>query len=332
MTNHRKNLLKELEELRGTKIICYIGADRQSISTRIAPDIIPVFYKHLVSLGDIKKLDLFLFTKGGDVLTALRLVDLIYEFTDQFSVLVPYKAYSAGTLIALGASEIIMNKTGELSPIDPNVTSIFNPQDPLNSTARLPVSVEDIYSFFSVTKNLGIINEDAMVQVFLRLLDSVQPLAIGSLYRSYLLIKDVARKLLIKHLDSNFEEQKISDIVDKLSKKYFSHNYLIGRKEALESLKLPIVYSTDILESKIWVLYENYEAYLDLDKPYSPELSANQDGHFMVSCGMIESLHLTDEYIFKGVLEKDSSDTIRNVNILEQGWQRIGRQKIGNGN
>lgn len=323
MTNHRKKLLKELEEVRGSKIICYLGADRQSISTRIAPDIIPVFYNHLVSLGHVKKLDLFLFTKGGDVLTALRLVDLIYEFTDQFSILIPYKAYSAGTLIALGASEIIMNKTGELSPIDPNVTSIFNPQDPLNATARLPVNVEDIYSFFSVTKNLGIVNEDAMAQVFLRLLDSVQPLAIGSLYRSYLLIKDVARKLLIKHLDNNSEEQRINDIVEKLTKKFFSHNYIIGRKEALESLQLPVVYSTEILESKIWLLYKSYEAYLDLNKPYSPESSADNNGNFMVSCGIIESLYLSDEYIFKGILEKNSTDTVRNVNILEQGWRTI---------
>jgi hypothetical protein len=322
MTNHRKKLLQELEEVRESKIICYLGADRQSISTRIAPDIIPVFYKHLVSLGPVKKLDLFLFTKGGDVLTALRLVDLIYEFTDQFSILIPYKAYSAGTLIALGASEIVMNKTGELSPIDPNVTSIFNPQDPLNATARLPVNVEDIYSFFSVTKNLGIIHEDAMVQVFLRLLDTVQPIAIGSLYRSYLLIKDVARKLLIKHLDQS-EETKINDIVEKLSKKYFSHNYIIGRKEALESLELPVIYSTEILESKIWSLYESYEAYLNLNKPYSPELSADAKGNFRVSCGIIESPYRSDEYIFKGVLEKDNTDTVRNVNILEQGWQRI---------
>jgi len=322
MTNHRRNLLQELEEIRGSKLICYLGADRQSISTRIAPDIIPVFYKHLMSLESVKKLDLFIFTKGGDVLTALRLVDLIYEFTDQFSILIPYKAYSAGTLIALGASEIIMNKTGELSPIDPNVTSIFNPQDPFNPTARLPINVEDIYSFFSVTKNLGIMHEDSMVPVFLRLLDSVQPLAIGSLYRSYLLIKDVARKLLIKHLDHS-EEQKINDIVEKLSKKYFSHNYIIGRKEALESLKLPVVYSPEMLESKIWSLYENYEAYLDLNKPYSPEVSADTNGNFMVSCGIIESLNRSDEYMFNGVLEKDSTDTVRNVNILEQGWRRI---------
>lgn len=163
----------------------------------------------------------------------------------------------------------------------------------------------------------------AMVPVFLRLLDSVQPLAIGSLYRSYLLIKDVARKLLIKHLDNNSEEQKINDIVEKLTKKFFSHNYIIGRKEALESLKLPVVYSTEILESKIWLLYESYEAHLELNKPYSPELSADNNGNFTVSCGIIESLYQTDEYIFKGVLEKDNTDTVRNVNILEQGWQKI---------
>ncbi|KUO73297.1 MAG: hypothetical protein APF81_11845 [Desulfosporosinus sp. BRH_c37] len=65
------------------------------------------------------------------------------------------------------------------------------------------------------------------------------------------------------------------------------------------------------------------EAYLNLNKPYSPELSAEANGNFMVSCGIIESLFRSDEYIFKGVLEKDSTDTVRNVNILEQGWQKI---------
>lgn len=320
MTNQRKELIKELEEIRGSRIIAYIGGDRQSISTRVAPDIIPVFYKHLAKLGSHNyKFDLFLYTKGGDVLTALRLVDLIYEFTDQFSILIPYKAYSAGTLVALGASEIVMNKTGELSPIDPNVTSIYNPQDPLNPSARLPVSVEDIYSFFAVTKNLGINNEDAMVQVFLRLLDTVQPLAIGSLYRSYLLIKDVAKKLLVKHLDHSLEQHRINDIVKKLTKKFFSHNYIIGRKEARDSLQLPVVYSSENLESKIWALYESYESYLNLNSPYNPELSADNIGNFTVSCGIIESLERSDEYVFKGYLEKDNN-IVRNVDIIEQGW------------
>ena len=154
MPKGRKELIQKISAIRQSSVITYIGGDRQNISTRIAPDIIPVFYKHLKNLSSPKKLDLFLFTKGGDVHTAIRLVQLVYEFTNYFSVLIPFKAYSAGTLIALGASEIIMTRMGELSPVDPHVTSMFNPQDPRNPAARLPVNVEDVYSFFKVTKDL----------------------------------------------------------------------------------------------------------------------------------------------------------------------------------
>ncbi len=324
MPKGRKELIQKISAIRQSSVITYIGGDRQNISTRIAPDIIPVFYKHLKNLSSPKKLDLFLFTKGGDVHTAIRLVQLVYEFTNYFSVLIPFKAYSAGTLIALGASEIIMTRMGELSPVDPHVTSMFNPQDPRNPAARLPVNVEDVYSFFKVTKDLGIRNEAALVEVFSRLLEHVHPLALGNLYRSYSLIRSIAKRLLLTHIDSS-QSERVNHVVDNLTKKLFSHSYMISRKEALESIKLPIVYASDELEDALLELYELYEKDLMLEMPFDPELGADSTGRFSVASGIIESIDRTDRYVFDGVIEKSLDPGLPcGVTIISQGWKTEG--------
>ncbi len=328
MPNKKARIIRKISQIRDSNVICYIAGERQNISTRIAPDIIPVFYKHLEKLDDNKKIDLFLYTKGGDVLTTLRLVNLIYEYTDNFNVLIPYKSYSAGTLICLGASEIIMGKMAELGPVDPNVTSMFNPEDPNNPAARLPINVEDVYSFVSMSKDLvGIKKDESLIKVLSYLVEHIHPLALGSVYRTYSLIRNVATKLLLLHMDES-EESKIDDIVNNLTEKFFSHSYMISRKEALESIKLPIVYCNEELEEAMWSLYELYEYELMLGKPFIPEHNADMEGRFSVCSGMIESLKRIDGYVFDGIIQRPSahdSNMQHKVNIIDQGWRKMRR-------
>ena len=317
MHNRRKELIMEIESIRNSTIISYIGGDRHNVSTRIAPDILPVFFKHLNKFPSNGKIDLFLFTKGGDVHTALRLVQLIYEFTDNFSVIVPHKAYSSGTLICLGASEIVMTKMAELSPIDPNITSIFNPSDNENANAKLAINVEDVYSYFNVARDvLKLTTDESIAKVFTELTDKVHPLAIGSIQRTYMLIRSIARKLLSMHLGPA-EEEKISGIINYLTEDLYSHSYMIARKEALESIGLPVALPEKELERKIGKLYEAYKSDLLLEKQFYPHESADINGRFSVCSGIIESANRTDAYIFDGILQKTDD-----VQIIEQGWRK----------
>ena len=112
---HRVEIIKKICELRGSSVLCYVTGDRDNVNTRIAPDVTQVFYRHLEMYGDNQQVDLFLYTRGGDVLTPWRLVHLIREYTPRFCVLVPYRRYSAGTLLCLGADEIVMGKMAELA-------------------------------------------------------------------------------------------------------------------------------------------------------------------------------------------------------------------------
>lgn len=326
MHDHRKELLLEIEEMRKSKVICYIGGDRHNISTRIAPDILPVFFRHLNKIPPDKKIDLFLFTKGGDVHTALRLVQLIYEFTNRFSVIVPHKAYSSGTLICLGASEIVMTKMAELSPIDPNITSSFNPSDPGNMNAKIAINVEDVYAYFNVAREvLNLKSDESIVKIFNQLTDKVHPLAIGSIQRTYMLIRSIARKLLLMHIDSSMEE-RVNGIINYLTEDLFSHSYMIARKEALGGIGLPVVFPDSELERKIGKLYELYKRDLLLEKPFYPEECADEAGKFSVCSGFIESAIRTDTYYFNGVIRKPNEQdfsNIGNVSIIDQGWKKV---------
>ena len=66
-------------------------------------------------------LHLLLATPGGDGEAAIRLLRQIQSRCRRLTVVVPHQAKSAGTLLALGAHQIIMGPISDLGPIDPQV-------------------------------------------------------------------------------------------------------------------------------------------------------------------------------------------------------------------
>ena len=69
------------------------------------------------------KLVLMINSPGGDLLAAERIVNICRSHSAQgrYSVIVPKMAKSAATVISLGAHQILMSRTSELGPIDPQV-------------------------------------------------------------------------------------------------------------------------------------------------------------------------------------------------------------------
>ncbi len=326
----RLALIHKIQNLRNSKVICYITGDRENVNTRIAPDVIRVFYRHLEAIGPSQRIDLFLYTRGGDVLTPWRLVNLIREYTDNFCLLVPFRAYSAGTLIGLGAREIVMGKMGELGPIDPSVANAFNPQDPNNPAAKIPVSVEDVSSFITLAMEIGRLQgQEQLESVFNHLANSVHPLALGNVQRNYALIRSIARKLLQMHMTSH-DEGLIKDIVNNLTERLYAHNHMISRREAQNDIKLAIEKPSLELEDAMWSLYEEYEEELNLADPFIPaELLTEDQSHldFEVAGGAVESNCALDYFIFEGSVSSGDipGDIAPSVNVTmnRQYWKRI---------
>src|SRR5947209_650085 len=101
---NRSELIQQLEAHRQSRVITYLTSDRPGpVTAHVAMDIIPIISQQLRQIGHSNKIDLFLYSTGGDTMVPWRLVSMIREYCHQFSVLIPYKAHSAATMISLGA-------------------------------------------------------------------------------------------------------------------------------------------------------------------------------------------------------------------------------------
>jgi len=311
----RRKLIKELEAERKSRIICYFLGDRQGypqgvtpdLATMIASDAIRPFYEHLEGIGCQDRIDLFLYTRGGDTNVPLRLVRLIREHCKCFSVLVPFRAHSAATMICLGADEIVMGKMGEISPVDPTTANVFNPMDPLNPAGRWAISVEDLTAYFTLAREIAKLDTEESTQgVFKALTDKINPIALGNVHRTYKLIRILVPKLLGLHMDSTKvkNKEKIERIVEILTETLYTHSYPISRKEALEIIGLNVVEPPQKVETLMWSLYKQYELDLKLLQPFDPAQILRQSGQlsadFSEETGAIESSARTDSFMQEG--------------------------------
>lgn len=266
----RIKLIREIERIRGSKVICYLTSLRPGIPSQIADDVIPVFFDHLLLFParPVEKLDIFLVSNGGSGTVPWRLVSLFREFSKSFNVLVPYRAYSAATLLAIGADEIVMHPFAEIGPIDPTVSNDFNPQE---GGRRIGISVEDVKAYVQFIKTtVGITHEDELVKTIEILANKVHPLALGNVERFISQSRMTARKILSTHMEK-VDVHVIDEIVENLASKLYFHGHPINRLEAKNDLKLKV--NVDLppeLETAMWGLYKDFEQEFQNRKVFSP--------------------------------------------------------------
>ena len=289
----RLDLYKQLEEKRNSKLLVYITGTRQGLETQIANDVLPKFSEHLDKIGDTKKISLYLYTNGGNTLTAWSLVNLIRSFCDEMEVIIPSNCFSSGTLICLGADNIVMTKQAMLGPIDPSVNGPLNPAIPgvADPNAKVPVSVEYVNAYIEMAKkDFGITNQRNMTDILLNLSDKIHPLTLGQVYKSKSQIQMLARKLMKWQ---NLKQDKEDAIIKFLCSESGSHDYSIRRKEATESLGLPIEKPSMDEYNIIKAIYDDISNELELENSYNPAIILNGANNYPYSFRrvLIESLN-----------------------------------------
>lgn len=237
----RESILK-LQDLRKSKVLLYFLSDRRStvpipgMNTVLAGEPQLIIYDHLRSIGRVPNLDLVIHTRGGNLDAVWPLVAICREMSEHFSVLVPMTAHSGGTLLCLGAEEVLMGTSASLSPIDPTTTNPFNPLD--KRGAPKGISVEDVISYFKLardeTKGTGIHDEKHILEIFKQLSSSVDPLALGNVNRVHTQIRLLAEKLLNLHPSKFSGKEHIQKIIKVLTEELSSHSHQIGVTEAIE--------------------------------------------------------------------------------------------------
>jgi ATP-dependent protease ClpP protease subunit len=179
----RQKLINEWESKRGSTLLTYFTlTDRLNAPPLlVADDAIRPFHTLLSQIGHRETIELFIYTRGGAVMSAYAIVKMFREYAYKFNVIVPFRAHSAGTQIALGADEIIMGKIGQLSPVDPSTANIFNPLlnpqgNPADLRNRKAISVEDVQKYLDLAKNrVGLVSESDRLEVFKELTRYYEP-------------------------------------------------------------------------------------------------------------------------------------------------------------
>ncbi len=270
----RIRLIRRIQEIRGSHVICYLTSVRPNVNVAMAEDAVRVIFEHLLLIPNrpVPKLDIFLCSNGGHATVPWRLVSLFREFSASFSVLIPYRAYSAATLLALGADEIVMHPFGELGPIDPTVSNEFNPTHPHNGQP-IGISVEDVKAYVNFIKStVGINHEDELVQAIAILAEKVHPLALGNVERFISESRMIATKILRTH-SKPLDEHIINEIVENMASKLYFHGHPINRKEAKDDLGLKVESSlSPELETVMWTLYKDYEEEMDNREVFDPAM------------------------------------------------------------
>jgi len=309
-----KEILKNIEDLEKSFCISYINGQKnpsELFSTRIAQDVLPIFYDILEKRGKQKKISLIIRSNGGDIDAPWPIVSLLREYCDRLEVIIPENAHSAATLISLSGDRILMTPFSSLSPIDPQLFINSNQKE---NNINIRFSVEDVSGYYQLLDKLRI-PDDGKIKALEYITQTINPTILGQIERVRKLINIYADKVL-SH--TAIDDISKNNIIRTLIENIPSHQYRISRKEAKE-LGLPVEKVSDALHSQLKILMNEYKL---LMKENIPELLVD----FPDNAATVEMTHTTcfiettsDSYSFvmKHVFHKNGK-----VDKISNQWRK----------
>lgn len=220
----RQLLIRDIEELTQRKLIVYFtDCESPNGSAQIHPAD-DAYLLELIDQDGSESVDLMLETNGGYTDAAEKLVSIVRERIADLRVIVPRRAKSNGTLIALAAKSIVMGTASELGPIDPLVT--VGPQNSIPA------------QFILQAPNIDPIVKQAAAYAVAQ-------------------TKKLAKTLLETGMMSGSTSVVIDEVVEKLATRdhFHSHGSVIDSSEAVAlGLRIEKLSGDDPLWQRVWLL------------------------------------------------------------------------------
>lgn len=219
----RQDLIKRYQERHDCRLIVVIDA--------LFPDSIVVFEDLIHDADPEEDLHLLLWTPGGDGETAIRMVRSVQARCREFTLIVPDVAKSAGTLIALGAHEVMTGPTSDFGPIDPQFRM---------SDGEL-VAAKDIISAVEAAEEAIQRNPDTY-PLHAALLENVSGLMVQQARSGLARTSDLMREALASRPGRTKEEvtQLCNELGRVLIEDPKTHSAVFGPDDALKA-SLPVV-------------------------------------------------------------------------------------------
>ncbi len=301
----RKALIERLEAARGTRVLTYVAGDRDPARAQMGDDALRPIQDSLRTIDRVEKLDLFIYSRGGALEVPWRVASALRECADEWRILIPFRANSAATLLALGADEIVLGRHGELGPIDPilNIQKMMTmPGQGQGTPVQDTISVEDVMSYLKfVREQVGLKDQNALSASLGSLADRLDAVGLGSVYRTRSHIRDVAARMLNsrKERPSN---RVMETIVRTLAERVYAHGHAIGFGEASD-IGLPVTKAQGDAELAMWDLFLAYESDLKLREPLDPFVAVASTDRYVepATIAVIETTDAAHE--FSGEIE-----------------------------
>ncbi|MCL4558952.1 MAG: hypothetical protein M1491_10105 [Deltaproteobacteria bacterium] len=257
-----QGLIKRFEKKFNTNLICYTALFGHPAGAIVNQDseLIENILRSIKVDDKNDNLDLLLHTPGGSPEAAADVIRVCRSYSKKFRVVIPNAAMSAGTLIAMGADEIVMSDTSSLGPIDPQMIFIQS-----KDVAIMRPAQSFIDAYVDLINNVTIaISQKRPATAFLHLLDKQDPSWILECVRARKATENLAKENLKANMLKNKSEQEINDVV----KKFFdvgdknTHGRSISPNEAIAfglNIKKEDKYGE--FWNMIWEIYVRIEHY-----------------------------------------------------------------------
>lgn len=246
----RQCLIKRLNHLTGRHTISYVSSFFPHPNAFINDWDAEIIENILKSYGKkFDKIDLILYSSGGFAESAERIVNSIYSYCDDFRVIIPTQAKSAATIVAMGASTILMSDTSEIGSIDPQISLPTGISTPVQSIIK---AYDELMHKIEEKQRVNQSYDAELIMI-----SKIDPVLLRECRKYMELSKDIASKLLNKkmHSDRPISASEIeTNFLD--DSKTFSHGRLIGWQEAQKlGLKVEHIDKFDEIWKLVWEIY-----------------------------------------------------------------------------
>lgn len=181
------------------------------------------------SSGRHARINLVLTTEGGQVAAARKIAVMIRSICDTLITYIPERARSAGTILSMASSDIVLAEMAELGPVDP-----FLRADAKSKAFSQTVSSEEIRCFSQMGKEwFGLTSEASRLELVRMLCDSFAPTTLTSFYRA----EQYVRQVLIQLLGFQFiayTRDQLAKIADGLLTKFPDHFHSLTTSDLCE--------------------------------------------------------------------------------------------------
>lgn len=269
--SERKKILDKIEQLRGRPLIAYVTSLRQNLNAQMSSDVIHEVTKQLLAIPkEAKDLDFLIVSHGGDALVSWRVISLLREQFTKVAALVPYCAYSAATLLVLGADEILMHPFSNLGPVDPQLSRrkrLPRREGQENEFETIQFGADDIRHYLRfIREDVGLTDQEQLQKSFEQLSNEIGTIPIGVAKRASNFALMIGERILSLHMK---DESKTKLIVESLNKSFYHHGYPLHRSEVTQ-IGLPVKKPSEELQNLMWELWLDYENEMECNTPFDP--------------------------------------------------------------